>query len=425
MAQQPDKSKQQIIQNLHEEPCGVETCAVPAVQPSATQQRLRIHIPDPRTTLLLGQRLTSNAGPGQSGVLLKTVGDLLADIRQDIVMQSQGFMLLQSKDGCANPLDKYVKDLKCSYDLWSKVAAGMNVVLTAAGLSVPQGSSLRRDIHDWIRFCAAVVGVEKTIWDAFGSSEGRRRVELYGQDGVNIMSPKGIRLVSMDMVDIFTGSGVGVTSGRSITLQSVEGVRCLAAVMASLESVLYAEVKAGAQVGIASMKGSVCVKGKRVEIGDHNPPFSLAAQAATRSVELNAKNDVSLFSQEAVDIRSGRQGVQVDSQGAVCISAGVMNDSGRSKKGGKKRASANPAIRLEVGSYRLEVKSDEVSISRVGGGTQSAPQVAVKGEEIFVHVNGTGLKIKNDRVHLGNKARHMSLLPSGDVWLKGKRVNLG
>lgn len=424
MVQQPGSSRQQIIQNLHEEPCGVETCVVPAAQPSATQQRLRIHIPDPRTTLLLGQHLTSNEGPGQSGVLLKTVGDLLADIRQDIVMQSQGFMLLQSKDGCANPLDKYVKNLKCSYDLWSKVAAGMNVVLAAAGLSVPKRLS-PKDIHDWIKIFATAVGVKNTIQGAFGSGEGRMRVDLYGQDGVSIMSPKGIKLVSMDTTDIFAGSEVGVTSGNGITLQAVRAVQCLAAVMASLESVLYAEVKAGAQVGIASVKGSVCVKGRKVEIGDTNPPFSLVAQAATRSVELNAKNDVSLFSQEAVDIKSGKQGVQVESQGAVCISAGVMNNTGPSKKGGGESASTNPAIRLEVGSYRVEVKSDEVSISRVGGGTQSAPQVAVKGEEIFVHVNGTGLKIKNDRVHLGNKARHMSLLPSGDVWLKGKRVNLG
>src|SRR4051812_44462646 len=81
-ARQRDQQQDARISNLQNQLTGVESDVVQQGGQASTLQRFRIHVPNPYTHFLLGQRLTTGTPFGYTGASLQTDGNLFIDIAQ-------------------------------------------------------------------------------------------------------------------------------------------------------------------------------------------------------------------------------------------------------------------------------------------------------------------------------------------------------
>jgi hypothetical protein len=442
-----DRVQSENIRNLQNQLTGVESQTVAQGDETSTLQRLRIHIPNPYTHFLLGQRFTGDTPFGYTGASLQTDENLFVDIKKNSVLQAKGFMLLQTQNiwqqyaqqlmelssptavkvvggqvflgsisspvapafnGSAgenltsvtpNNLAPLITALTDTASSWDTVATILGLVYTGVFLTKPSG------LDGWIQIIETAGSSLKDIFGMIpdsGPAAPAKDVNIYGESGINVVSPKKILITTKDELKTFAGKDTGITSRMYSTLQAGIGAKCFGGMKASVEAGAYAEVKAGRIVGIASLRGKVEAKGKTIEVGTHVPDL---AQVATESIELKAKDKIGLDSQKEVEVKTGTS-TKVEAKENVEVKA-------------------EKAVHIQVGPYCIEIKPEGIKIGKGSNGTPSDPLVHIKDDKITLSISGMGMQIEDKRVHIGKAGTNMSVADSGNIFIKGKIIKLG
>lgn len=461
-----DQQQDQQIQNLQNKLTGVEADVVQQGAQANTLQRLRIHIPNPYTHFLLGQRVTGSSPFGYTGASLQTDGNLFIDIKEDTVVQTKGFTLMQSDDlwqqyakslmelsspaavkvvggqvflGAINSVQAPVakanngetlaantaNDLGPAMEHLQKVGAGWDMGLSVMSL-VATGVFFSpldtADINSWIKTSETAWSTGKKLYDlgkkALAGHAPKKDVNVYGADGVNIMSPKKISLTTEDSVKVFAKWGVTISSAASSTMMAVQGVKCFGALKASLEGGAYADVKAGKELGVSCLRGKLKLKGKQIDIGTDKPKWT---QLATEKLTLTATQKLIIDSKE-IEIGLLERGGKTIVNNKISMTAKekILLES-KDTFGAK----AEKHVQIHVGSYAVEIKPEGIKIGKGGDGAPSDPLITIEGDTITLSSSGMGVKINKSRVHLGKAGNHMTIADSGQLMLKGKIIKLG
>ncbi|HYH94568.1 hypothetical protein [Hyalangium sp.] len=446
--QQANQQQNQQIQNLQNRLTGVETNVVEQGAQASTLQRLRIHIPNPYTHFLLGQRSPTNPTFGYNGVSLQTDENFFFDIKKQSVFQSEKFVLFQTKDiwqqvaqklmelssptavkvvggqvfvgaiespkapvfnpnngetlqaVAPNNLQPLMEQVLKSAGTWDTVASILGILHSSVFLSTPDPN-----LNSWLPFLESLYGIGKDAFGLLPDSGGAapsKDVSIYGQSGVSVLTPANLMFVAEGDMKTFAGGDTGITSKSYSTLQAGIGAKCFGGFKASVEAGLYAEVKAASTVGIASLRGTAEVKGKVIALGAHAPNL---AQVATQKIELKATQEIDVDSMQKVHLKSGEKThIEADTDIEV---------------------KAKDAARIHVGDYCIEIKPDGIKIGKGSNGTPSDPIITIAGEEIAISSSGMGTKITKSRVFIGKAGTNMTVSDSGNVFVKGSVIKLG
>jgi len=450
-----DESQHQDIRNLENRLTGVETDVVEQPDQVSTLQRFRIYVPAPNTHFLLGQRLTGNSPFGYTGASLHAQDNLFVDVGKDTVFQTEGFTLMQSykrwqqyskdvmelstpaslkmvggrvfigslenpmapsfnplSDGdgvlepnTPNPLEALAITRTKSVMNWDRVVTSLGLVHSAVFFTAPDKLLSEATIP-------AAEGIGGMIKDVVGMFDdpSTQDVNIYGHGGVNVHSPGKILVSTEDEFKTFAAKDTGITSGLYSTLQAGIGAKCFGGFKASVEAGVYAEMKAASTVGVASLRATVEVKGKKLELGAHVPNI---AQVATKAIELKATEDIELHSKQTIHLKSDenthvdtKQDVQVDSKKNVKVKAKEM-------------------VQIQVGAYCIEVKTDGIKIGKGSNGTPKDPLITIKGKDIILESSSMSVKVANKSTHMGSRGTYVNVLDSGSIFVKGKVIKLG
>ncbi|HVG61395.1 MAG TPA: hypothetical protein VNA24_22735 [Hyalangium sp.] len=445
---QQNQQQDQQIRNLQNRLTGVEADVVQQGEQVSSLQRLRIHIPNPYTHFLLGQRALSNPEFGYTGVSLQTDNNLFFDVGQDSVFQTRGLMLLQTQNRWQQYSQELMElssptavkvvgahvflgaietpqppepkppagealeantanELQPLLDHLSEVARRSDIVANALGLiytgvflTKPEASFL-----SWTQMAETLYVSwkgAKSIYDALNPSSTPGDVNIYGQGGVNVLSPASIQLTTTSDLKSFASGDTTFTSQQYSTLQAGIGAKCFGGLKSTVEAGGYAEVKAGSSVSIASLRGQAEVKGKNIAIGRHLPDL---AQVATQKIELKATQNIALDSLQGVEVKSG--------------------ESTEVEAGENFKVKAEKAVQIQVGAYCIEVKPDGIKIGKGSNGKPSNPIITIKDENITILSSGMGVKVSKTRTSLGKSGNLVSVTTAGNVLVKGKKVKLG
>jgi hypothetical protein len=241
----------------------------------------------------------------------------------------------------------------------------------------------------------------KSVYDAAQGAAAANDVNIYGEGGVNVQSPVAIQLTTADLKSFASGDST-FTSGQYGTLQAGIGAKCFGGLKSTVEAGVYAEVKAGMSVSIASLRGQAEVRGKKIVVGRHLPDL---AQAATQDMELKATKKIDIDSKKDVHVKSAEK-THVEAKKDIEVEA-------------------KDAVRIHVGSYCIEVKPDGIKIGKGKKGTPSDPVITVKGSNITLHSGSMDVKVGKNSVQMGNSSTYARVLDSGNVFVKGKIIKLG
>ncbi len=457
---QRDQQQSAQIQNLQNKLAGVEAEVVSQGAQATTLQRLRIHVPAPDTHLLLGQRLTGPVPFGYTGASLQTVGNLFIDIKEDTVVQTKGFTLMQSDDlwqqyskslmelsspaavkvvggqvflgalstvqapafkanngetlaaNTANDLASAIHHLKTVGGYWDTGLSVLSLVATGVFFS-PLNTS---DWNSWFKTAETAFSTGKKLWDmgvkAFTTPPPKKDVTIYGQDGVSVMSPDKLSFSTQSSMKLFAQTGISMTSGLSSSMLAVQGVKCFGGIKASLEGGTYADVKAGVELGVACFRGKLKIKGKSIEIGTDSRKWT---QLATESLHMIATDELRIGQLK----KDGNDKV-VTKTLKLAAKETILVDSGDTLE-----AKAKKVAKIHVGDYAIEIKPEGIKIGKGGNGAPSDPLIHIEGETITLNSSGMGVKITKSRVHLGKAGNNFTIADSGTVMLKGKVIKLG
>lgn len=463
-ARQRDQQQDARISNLQNRLTGVESEVVQQGGQASTLQRLRIHVPNPYTHFLLGQRLTTGTPFGYTGASLQTDGNLFIDIAQNTVVQTAGFTTLQTNAGW----QQYAASLmEMSSPLAVKVVGGqvflgatdtvqgpitdrpnngetlsantandltpaiahLTSVSTAYDIGLSTLSLIATglffspldmaDFHNKVKTAETVLSTAKKIWDlgekiykAASGPKPKKDVNIYGKEGVNVMSPKNVMLTAEGSIKAFSHMGVTIGSSLSSSMTGVQGVKCFGGLKASLEGGAYADVKAGAELGVSCLRGKLKLKGKEIEVGSDTPKWK---QLATTKLTLLA-NDNLLVGRKIKD-------------GADKIVSETL------KLGAKKKIEiesqedyelkAAKNVKIHVGDYAIDITKDHIKIGKGGNGSPSDPLITVKGERITLDSSGMAVKVSKKSITMGKGDNIVSVSSSGNLTVKGKRVKIG
>jgi hypothetical protein len=461
-----DQQQDQQIQNLQSKLPGVESEIVQQGAQANTLQRLRIHIPNPYTHFLLGQRVTGNTPFGYTGASLQTDGNLVIDVKEDTVVQTQGFTLLQTNDlwqqyaaslmelsspaavkvvggqvflgaidsvqapvakanngkeltaNTANDLGPAITHLTTVGSGWDIGLSVMSLVATGVFFS-PLDTA---DTNSWIKTAETAWSTGKKLYDlgkkALAGHSPKKDVNVYGQDGVNVMSPKKISLTTEDSVKVFAKWGVTISSAASSTMMAVQGVKCFGGLKASLEGGAYADVKAGRELGVSCLRGKLKLKGKQIDIGSDKPKWTQLATekltlTATKKLQIDSKEiEIGLLERNGKTIvnnkitMTAKEKIHLDSKDAFEIKA-------------------KNVVQIQVGSYAIEIKTDAIKIGKGSDGKPSDPMITIKGQTITLDSSGMGVVVNKSSVTMGKSGNLVRVSGSGDINVKGKKVLLG
>lgn len=447
--QQTNQQQSQQIQNLQNQLTGVETDVVQQGAQASTLQRLRIHIPNPYTHFLLGQRSTTNPTFGYTGVSLQTDENFFFDIKKKSVFQSEKFVLMQTKDNwqqvsqnlmelssptavkvvggqvflgaidsptapvfnpnngdapqavAANNLQPLFDQVLKSASRWDTVASILGILHSSVFLTKPDPN-----LNSWLPFLESLYGIGKDAFGLLPDSGGAppsKDVSIYGQSGVSVLTPANLMLVAEGDVKSISGGDTGITSVKYATMQAGIGAKCFGGFKASVEAGLYAEVKAASTVGVASLRGTTEIKGKIIGLGAHAPNL---AQVATQKIELLATQEIALDSKKDVHVKSAEK-THVEAKKDVEVEA-------------------KDAVRIHVGSYCIEVKPDGIKIGKGSkDGPPTDPVITIKGSNIILHSGAMDVKVGDNSVQMGNRSTYARVLDSGNVLVKGNLIKLG
>ncbi|WP_224240786.1 hypothetical protein [Hyalangium gracile] len=426
---------------------------VAAPEPVSSLQRFRVHVPKPDTQLLLGERAKGTpAGVptfGYTGASLQTVGNLFIDVKEDIVIQNQGFTLMQTQDlwqqystslmELSSPAAVKVVGGQVFLGATDSVQAPSLRVNNGADLSPNTGNDLTpamahlaavgsgwdiglsvlslvatavffspldvKDTNSWIKTAETAWSTGKKLYDLkkkFDPPTPKKDVNIYGKEGVNIMTPKKVSLTAEDSVKVFASWGVTISSAASSTMMAVQGVKCFGGLKASLEGGTYADVKAGVALGVSCLRGKLKLKALEIEIGSHDPKWT---QLATTKIKVKALQEIAFDSKQTFKVNTGKS-TKVEAKENFEVKA-------------------DKAVRIQVGSYCIEVKTDGIKIGKGDNGTPSDPIITVKGRNIILKSSGMHAKVQDSSVQLGNRSTYVNIVDSGNVMVKGNLIKLG
>jgi hypothetical protein len=463
-SRQRDQQQDSKISNLQNRLTGVESDVVQQGGQAATLQRFRIHVPNPYTHFLLGQRLTTGTPFGYTGASLQTDGNLFIDIKQNTVVQTAGFTTLQTNAGWQQyaaslmevssptavkvvggqvflgatdtvqgpitdrPNNGETLSANTANDLTEAISHLTNVATTYdIGLStlslVATGLFFTpldmADFHNKVKTLETAASTAyklyklgEKIYKVASGPKPKKDVSIYGKQGVNIMSPENVMLTAEKSIKAFSHEGVTIGSMLSSSMTGVQGVKCLGGLKASLEGGAYTDVKAGAELGVSCLRGKLKLKGKEIEVGSDTPKWK---QLATDKLTLLA-NDKLLVGRKIKD-------------GADKIVSETL------KLGAKKKIEiesqenyelkAAKNVKIHVGNYAIDITKDHIKIGKGGNGSPSDPLITVKGDKITLDSSGMAVKVNKKTITMGKGNNLVSVSTSGELKVKGKKVKLG
>lgn len=459
-----DQQRDSKISNLQNRLTGVESDVVQQGAQAATLQRLRIHIPNPYTHFLLGQRLTTGTPFGYTGASLQTDGNLFVDIAQNTVVQTAGFTTLQTNAGwqqyaaslmemsspaavkvvggqvflgATDTVQGPITDRPNNGETLSANAANdltpaishLTSVSTAYDIGLSTLSLIATglffspldmaDFHNKVKTAETVLSTAKKLWDlgekiykAASGPKPKKDVNIYGFEGVNIMSPKNVMLTAEGSIKAFSHMGVTIGSSLSSSMTGVQGVKCFGGLKASLEGGAYADVKAGAELGVSCLRGKLKLKGKEIEVGSDTPKWK---QLATSKLTLLANDNLLVG-------RSLKNGADKIVSETLKLGAKKKIEI-ESKEDYELKAAKN--VKIHVGNYAIDITTEHIKIGKGGDGKPTDPLITVKGENITLNSDGMAVKVSKRRVTLGKEGNLISVTTAGNICVKGKKVKLG
>lgn len=465
-ARQRDQEQNRSISNLQNRLTGVESDIVQQGGQAATLQRFRIHVPNPYTHFLLGQRLTTGTPFGYTGASLQTDGNLFIDIKENTVAQTKGFTVLQTSKGwqqyassimelssptavkmvggqvflgaingvqaptedrpnhgeelTTNPVNDLTPAITHLTSVSSNYDMGLSVLsLIATGVFFSPLDMA--DVHNKIKTAETAWSTGKKLYDLHGKltagSAPKKDVNIYGEEGVNVMSPKNVMLTSQKSIKLFSHWGVTIGSTASSTMMAVQGVKCFGGLKASLEGGTYADVKAGMELGVSCLRGKLKLKGKTIEVGADKPKWT---QLATEKLTLLATKDL-LIGSIKKEVK-GAPPVEKIITETVKLGATKKIEL-ESEEDYELKAAKN--VKIHVGNYAIDITKDHIKIGKGGDGKPSNPLITVKGENITLDSNGMAVKVSKTRIALGKQGNIISVTTAGNLLVKGKKVKLG
>jgi hypothetical protein len=467
-ARQRDQQQDSRISNLQNRLTGVESDVVQQGGQAATLQRFRIHIPNPHTHFLLGQRLTTGTPFGYTGASLQTDGNLFIDIAQNTVVQTAGFTTLQTNAGW----QQYAASLmEMSSPVAVKVVGGqvfigatgtvegpitnrpkhgetlsanvatdlteaishLTTVSTAYDIGLSTLSLIATglfftpldmaDFHNKVKTLETAASTAyklyklgEKIYKVASGPTPKKDVNIYGKDGVNVMSPKTVMLTAESSIKAFAHEGVTIGSMLSSSVTGVQGVKCFGGVKASLEGGAYADVKAGAELGVSCLRGKLKLKGKEIEVGSDTPKWT---QLATSKLTLLATTDLLIGRS-----KKGKPGAEVEKIVTETVKLGAKKKIEiESQEDYELKAAKN--VKIHVGNYAIDITKDHIKIGKGGDGKPTDPLITVKGEKIILDSSGMAVKVSKKSITMGKGDNIVSVSSSGNLTVKGKKVKLG
>ncbi len=483
------------------------------------QKLLRIHVPTPRTHLLLGrewyepdQSAARTRGPlgfGYPGISAATDENLFLDIGKHSLLQSKGGMFLQTQEAflqasqkqmsLCTPAGMYLtggdlflgggdlfdapKMLKtlgkaidpqllavptlnefreCGDSAWNLYfkyfIPGLSLLKTPLMMTSPS------DIEGSLKFLVSLGQFLWKVGEQFVPPSEKPSVEIFGARGILQLSPESISLVSHDRIGLNGISGISLNALRGISAQSLEGVSLFGGAKAALESALWADVKAGATVGVSSLKGAVKVRGKKLSFGG----LKNKVQTATEEVQIHApegKGIIEQLAKEEVTLKVGPiaeklsgpihtdvkdpNDTKSDEELLKNFKKDSRNSSARDLLGPAPSASipspsasielkakdesisvkAAKKVTINVGKFSVVIGTDELTIGFNAHQKKrgASPVLRITEEEIILNTDSNGAQFcldSNGLVAWGGK--HSSLeLVKGGAYINGKTIKLG
>lgn len=462
-----DQAQDKQISNLQNKLTGVESEVVQQGAVASTLQRLRIHIPTPYTHFLLGQRFTKDPPFGYTGASLQTDGNLFIDIKKNTVVQTHGFTVLQTSQGWQQYADSI---MELSSTKAVKVVGGQVFLGAISGVQAPDGKRANNgedlttnpvndltpaikhlssvsssydiglstlsliatgvffspldmaDVHNKIKFAETMWSTGKKIYDLYGKLTAgdapKFDVNIYGETGVSVMSPKNVMLTAEKSIKLFANWGVTIGSSASSTMMAVQGVKCFGGLKASLEGGTYADVKAGMELGVSCLRGKLKLKGKTIDVGADKPKWT---QLATEKLTLTATKKVLIDSKEIEIGALARNGKTiVNHKISMTAKEKIHLDSKDAFE-----VKAKKVVQIQVGSYAIEIKTDAIKIGKGSDGKPQDPMITIKGQTITLDSSGMGVEINKSTVKMGKGGNMVRVNGSGDISVKAKKVLLG
>jgi hypothetical protein len=463
-----DRQQENKISNLQNQLTGVESNVVQQGGQAATLQRFRVHVPNPHTHFLLGQRLTTGTPFGYTGASLQTDGNLFVDIKQNTVVQTQGFTTLQTNAGWqqyasslmelsspsavklvggqvflgatstvqepipdrpnngetlrANTANDLTEAISCLTTMSTIYDIGLSTLsLIATGLFYTPLDMA--DFHNKIKTAETWASGAKKLYDlgeksykAIAGTPPMKDVTIYGKEGVNILTKKSVLVTAESSIKLFSNMGVTIGSALSSSMTGVLGVKCFGGVKAGLEGGAYADVKAGAELGVSCLRGKLKLKGKQIEVGSDKPKWK---QLATEKLTLLATNDLLIGRSKKEEA-----GATVEKIITETVKLGATKKIElESKEDYELKAAKN--VKIHVGNYAIDITPDHIKIGKGGDGKPSDPLITVKGENIILKSEDMAVKVTKRRITMGQEGSLVSVTTAGNLCVKGKKVKLG
>ncbi len=459
-----DRQRDRNISNLQNRLTGVESDVVQQGAQAATLQRFRIHVPNPYTHFLLGQRLTTGTPFGYTGASLQTDGNLFVDIQQNTVVQTRGFTVLQTNAGWQQYAESLMElsspaavklvggqvflgatdsvqgpipdrpnhgetlrhnnsnDLSSAVSHLTNVSTAYDIGLSTLSL-IATGLFFTpldmADFHNKVKTAETVLSTAKKVYDlgekvykVASGPKPKKDVNIYGKEGVNVMSPKNVMLTAEGSIKAFSHMGVTIGSSLSSSMTGVQGVKCFGGLKASLEGGAYADVKAGSELGVSCLRGKLKLKGREVEVGSDKPKWK---QLATTKLTV-------LATEKLLIGRSLKDGADKLVTETLKLGATKKIEL-ESKEDYELKAAKN--VKIHVGPYAIDITKDHIKIGKGGDGSPSDPLITVKGENIILNSDGMGVKVSKRSVTMGKGGNMVTVSSGGNLTVKGKKVKLG
>jgi hypothetical protein len=459
-----DQQQESKISNLQNRLTGVESDVVQQGGQAATLQRFRIHVPNPHTHFLLGQRLTAGTPFGYTGASLQTDGNLFVDIKQNTVVQTQGFTTLQTNAGwqqyasslmelsspsavklvggqvflgatstvqepiqdrpnngetlsanTSNDLTEAVTHLTTMSTVYDIGLSTLSLIATSlfyTPLDMADFHNKIKTAETWLSGAKKLYDLGEKSYKAIAGSPPKKDVTIYGKEGVNVLTPKTIMATAESSIKLFAHMGVTIGSALSSSMTGVVGVKCFGGVKAGLEGGAYADVKAGAELGVSCLRGKLKLKGKEIEVGSDTPKWK---QLATTKLTLLANDNLLVG-------RSLKNGADKIVSETLKLGAKKKIEI-ESKEDYELKAAKN--VKIHVGNYAIDITPDHIKIGKGGEGKPTDPLITVKGENIILKSEDMAVKVTKRRVTMGQEGNLVSVTTAGNICVKGKKVKLG
>jgi hypothetical protein len=268
----------------------------------------------------------------------------------------------------------------------------------------------------WASGALKVYALGEKIYNVAAGSPPKEDVTIYGKEGVNILTKKSVLVTAVKSIKLFSNMGVTIGSALSSSMTGVVGVKCFGGVKAGLEGGAYADVKAGAELGVSCLRGKLKLKGREIEVGSDKPKHK---QLATEKLTLLATTNL-LIGRNMKD----ENGSTVEKIITETVKLGATKKIEiESKEDYELKAAKN--VKIHVGNYAIDITKDHIKIGKGGDGKPSDPLITVKGENITLNSDGMAVKVTKKTITMGKGKNLVSVSTSGDLKVKGKKVKLG